>query len=144
MERGTGRTARRQLTPGVTTAGKTGTSDGLRDSWFAGFNADHLVVTWVGNDQNRPIGLTGGTGALQIWARVVGGLEIGSYNAPPPAGAETVWVDYNTGLTTDPHCPAAISIAMTAPEVPPKAVSCGSTDTKIGSRIRRWFRNRLD
>src|SRR5690606_10944516 len=60
MERGTGRTARRLLPAGLATAGKTGSSDGLRDSWFAGFSAEHLVVAWVGNDGNAGIGLTGG------------------------------------------------------------------------------------
>ena len=143
MERGTGRTARAQLPRGLKTAGKTGTSDGLRDSWFAGFTNDHLVVTWVGNDANEAVGLTGGTGASQIWARVVADLAARSYDPPPPAGAETAWIDYNTGLSTDPECPAAVLAAMTAPDVPPMAVSCGSTRTKIGSRIRFWLRNRL-
>jgi penicillin-binding protein 1B len=143
MDRGTGKTARAQLPRGLKTAGKTGTSDGFRDSWFAGFSNDQLVVTWVGNDANEPIGLTGGTGASQIWARVVAGLETSSYDPPPPAGAETVWIDYYTGLRTDDLCPSAISIAMTAAEIPPKATACGSTQTRIGSRIRSWFRNRL-
>ena len=144
MERGTGRPARAQLPRGLTTAGKTGTSDGLRDSWFAGFSADHLVVTWVGNDANEAVGLTGGTGAAQIWARIVAGLEANSYNPPPPAGAETVWIDYRTGLATDERCPDAVKIAMTAPDVPPKAVACGSNKTRIGSRVRQWLRNRLN
>jgi penicillin-binding protein 1B len=144
MERGTGKTARGQLPAGLATAGKTGTSDALRDSWFAGFSNDHLVVTWVGNDANEAVGLTGGTGASQIWARIVAGLEATSYAPPPPAGAETVWIDYHTGLATDADCPDAVLIAMTAPDVPPTAVACGSTQTRIGSRIRQWFRNKLD
>jgi penicillin-binding protein 1B len=144
MERGTGRAARAALPASLTTAGKTGTSDGLRDSWFAGFSADHLVVTWVGNDANEVVGLTGGTGAAQIWARIVAGLEAGSYNPPPPAGAETVWIDYQTGLATDERCPDAVEIAMTAPDLPPKAVACGSNRTRVGSRVRQWLRNRLN
>ena len=55
----------------MTIAGKTGTSDDLRDSWFAGFTNDHLVVTWLGADDNRPIGLTGSTGAARIAARAI-------------------------------------------------------------------------
>ena len=35
------------------TAGKTGTSSDLRDSWFAGFSGSHLVVVWVGHDGNE-------------------------------------------------------------------------------------------
>src|SRR4030095_4299077 len=48
MERGTGKTVRRLLPADLTVAGKTGTSDDLRDSWFAGFTNDHLIVTWLG------------------------------------------------------------------------------------------------
>ena len=143
MQRGTGAPAQRLLPAGLTTAGKTGTSDGLRDSWFAGFSGAHLAVTWIGNDGNASIGLTGGSGALQVWARIIAGVETSPYALPPPAGAANVYVDYNTGLATDPECPDAVQLAVPASALPPKAVTCGSTDTRIGSRIRQWIRNRL-
>jgi penicillin-binding protein 1B len=144
MERGTGQTAQAQLPAALRTAGKTGTSDGLRDSWFAGFSDDYLVVSWVGNDANETVRLTGGTGASQIWARIFADLEATPYDVPPPEGAEMVWIDYHTGLTTDERCPDAVLVAMTAPDVPPKAISCGSNKTRIGSRVRAWFRNALN
>lgn len=144
MERGTGRTAQRALPSGLRTAGKTGTSDELRDSWFAGFSSDHLVVTWIGNDANEVVGLTGGTGAAQIWARIVGGLDAVEYDPPPPAHTETLWIDYYTGLETDSACPDAVLIALTAYDAPPKAASCGSTNTTVGSRVRQWFRKRRE
>jgi penicillin-binding protein 1B len=144
MERGTGRTARQRLPATLVTAGKTGTSDGLRDSWFAGFSNDQLVVTWVGNDANAVTNLTGSTGAARVWARVFAELDATSYAPPPPAGVETAWIDYMTGLGTDASCPDAVKIAVTAgAELPPKAVACGSDKTRIGSRIRQWFRNKL-
>jgi len=143
MRRGTGAPAQRLLPAGLVTAGKTGTSDGFRDSWFAGFSADHLVVAWIGNDGNASTGLTGGAGALQVWARIIGAVETSSYELPPPAGVESVYIDYRTGLSTDATCPDAIALAMPASAVPPKAVTCGSTNTRIGSRIREWIRNRL-
>ena len=65
-------------------AGKTGTSNDSRDSWFAGWTGDHLAVIWVGNDQNQPTGLYGATGAMRVWSassrpaeRAVGGVEQG-------------------------------------------------------------------
>lgn len=143
MERGTGAPARRLLPAGLTTAGKTGTSDDLRDSWFAGFSNDLLAVTWVGNDDNASIGLTGGMGAAQVWARVLRSVDTAPYVLPPPEGAEVLWIDYNTGLATDERCPDAVHLAMTAREVPPKAVSCGSTRTRVGGRLLQWFKNRL-
>ena len=48
-------------------AGKTGTSDTQRDSWFAGFSGNQLGVVWVGRDDNKPTGLYGSTGALKVW-----------------------------------------------------------------------------
>src|SRR5690606_25290961 len=87
MRRGTGAPAQRLLPAGLVTAGKTGTSDDLRDSWFAGFSGDHLIVAWIGNDGNAGIGLTGGSGALQIWSRVMSSVETRSYAPPPPDGA---------------------------------------------------------
>ncbi|MBM7093197.1 hypothetical protein JTP67_32790, partial [Streptomyces sp. S12] len=49
-------------------AGKTGTSNDGRDSWFAGWTGDHLAVIWVGNDQNQTTGLYGATGAMRVWS----------------------------------------------------------------------------
>ena len=51
-------------------AGKTGTSNDSRDSWFAGWTGDHLAVIWVGNDQNQPTGLYGATGAMRVWSGI--------------------------------------------------------------------------
>ena len=63
---GTGRGARAAgfLHPA---AGKTGTTDNLRDAWFAGFTRDLLTVVWVGRDDDRPLGFTGAQAALPIW-----------------------------------------------------------------------------
>jgi penicillin-binding protein 1B len=66
VEEGTARAAR---TAGFTdaAAGKTGTTDALRDAWFAGFSGDLLAVVWVGRDDARPLGLTGAEAALPLW-----------------------------------------------------------------------------
>ena len=52
-------------------AGKTGTTNDYRDSWFAGFSGNYLTVVWVGRDDNKPIGLTGGSGAAKVWAKAM-------------------------------------------------------------------------
>lgn len=54
-----------------TLAGKTGTTNDTRDSWFAGFTQRELTVVWLGKDDNSPINLTGSSGALRVWADIM-------------------------------------------------------------------------
>lgn len=70
MDRGTGRVIRR-MGIDFPCAGKTGTTSDYRDSWFAGYTTDLVVVVWVGYDDNHPTGLTGAEGAGRIWGRFV-------------------------------------------------------------------------
>ena len=51
-------------------AGKTGTTNDLRDAWFVGFTPELVTVVWVGLDDNQPLGLSGSTAALPIWTSV--------------------------------------------------------------------------
>ena len=48
-------------------AGKTGTTNALRDAWFAGFSGSLLTVVWVGCDDDQPLGLSGAQAAVPIW-----------------------------------------------------------------------------
>ena len=107
MQRGTGAPARRTLPPGLTVAGKTGTSNDYRDSWFAGFSGSHLVVVWMGHDDNGPTGLTGTTGALAIWSRVMSTIETTSFDPVMPEALDYRWMDYYSGLETSPSCNGA-------------------------------------
>ncbi len=65
-QKGTAKTLSWAL-PNTQVAGKTGTTNDLRDSWFAGFGGKHLGVVWIGDDNNQPTNLTGATGALLVW-----------------------------------------------------------------------------
>ena len=104
FERGTARSAKRSLPPSLVVAGKTGTSNDYRDSWFAGFSGGHLIVVWMGHDDNSPTGLTGTTGALQAWTRIMASTDTSSFEPLWPDDVEDRWVDYNTGLETTPNC----------------------------------------
>ena len=68
VERGTGVSAR-WLDANL--AGKTGTTDNLRDSWFAGFSSDYVTVVWVGRDDNKPSRLSGSSGAMRVWENLM-------------------------------------------------------------------------
>jgi penicillin-binding protein 1B len=148
MERGTGRTVRGRLPAELTVAGKTGTSDDLRDSWFAGFTNDHLIVAWLGADDNRPIGLTGSSGAARIWAGMIGALEADSYEAARPESLEYAWVDYLTGEPSAARCPEAVRLPL--PETTRLGGGwgrvfgsgcAGSGAGTFGARVRRWLRD---
>ena len=101
MQAGTGRGLRAYLGGAQGIAGKTGTTNDLRDSWFAGFSADHVAVAWVGRDDNAPIGLTGSQGALPVWADLMAGLGTRSLRLTAPAGIEYHWVDGAGRLAVD-------------------------------------------
>ncbi len=68
-------------------AGKTGTTNDLRDAWFVGFTPELLTVVWVGLDDNQPLGLSGAQAALPIWTsfmkNAVAGRGSSSFEAPP-------------------------------------------------------------
>lgn len=68
IENGTGAVSRK-LGFTYPAAGKTGTTSGNHDAWFAGFTPYHVAVVWVGYDDNTSHGLTGATGAAPIWAK---------------------------------------------------------------------------
>lgn len=88
-------------------AGKTGTSDSQRDSWFAGFTGQHLAVVWVGRDDNKPTGLWGATGALRVWKALFEKLPTRPLPASPGNGIDFAWIDPGTGQGTQPECSGA-------------------------------------
>ncbi len=63
-------------------AGKTGTTDDYRDSWFAGYSGYYLTVVWIGRDDNESTGLTGASGAARVWSKVMSGLPLERLHAP--------------------------------------------------------------
>ncbi len=93
LTEGTARAGLSILPSGTRLAGKTGTTDDLRDSWFAGFGSDYVGVVWVGRDDYKPSGLTGGSGALPIWARLMRDLDAKSLDDTPPTEVELAAID---------------------------------------------------
>ena len=92
-------------------AGKTGTSNDSRDSWFAGWTGDHLAVVWVGNDQNQPTGLYGATGAMKVWSGIFSRLPSAPLQVADK-GLDWQWVVQSN--STDAACPGARRIAFVA------------------------------
>ncbi len=87
-------------------AGKTGTTDDLRDAWFAGYTPDLLVVVWVGYDDNRALGLSGAQAALPIWVDfMMGSGRMTGRAFSEPEGLVREKVDPTTGQLATWHCP---------------------------------------
>ncbi len=101
-------------------AGKSGTTNDLRDAWFVGFTPEILTVVWVGLDDNQPVGLSGTQAALPIWTafmkRAVGNHQGGVFE--PPDGIVYVDIDRDTGKLAAPGCPRIFREAFIAGEEP--------------------------
>ena len=97
-------------------AGKTGTTNDLRDAWFVGFTPELLTVVWVGFDDNQPVGLSGAQAALPIWTefmiRALAGRAGDTFEVPD--GISFVDVDADTGLLAVPACPKVFHEAFIA------------------------------
>jgi penicillin-binding protein 1B len=91
-------------------AGKTGTTNDLRDAWFVGFTPELLTVVWVGFDDNQPVGLSGAQAALPIWTtfmmRALAGRPDVSFEAPE--GISFVDIDPLNGKLATPRCPKVV------------------------------------
>ena len=88
-------------------AGKTGTSDHQRDSWFSGFTGDRLAVAWMGRDDNKPTHLWGATGALKVWMKLFEKMPSTPLTTSFGDGIQYAWIDPSTGQGTLPQCDGA-------------------------------------
>jgi penicillin-binding protein 1B len=98
ISEGTGSPVKDQFPAGGHVAGKTGTTNDQRDSWFAGYDQSTLVVVWLGHDDNAPLPVTGGSGALPIWANIIAPDVKGSTRVPE--NVQSLPIDNNTDSTT--------------------------------------------
>jgi penicillin-binding protein 1A len=110
IKRGTGR---RALALGRNDiAGKTGTSNDARDTWFNGFTPNLVCNVWVGFDQERSLGATaeGGNTALPIWVHFMREALRGvpEQRRPMPEGLVTLRISPDTGMLASGENPDAI------------------------------------
>jgi penicillin-binding protein 1B len=135
MREGTGRGAYRYLPADFEVAGKTGTTNDGRDSWFAGFSGDLLAVTWIGRDDNAATGLTGSSGALRLWAHFMAASSERPLAYRMPDGMDLHWIDNSNGYRTGEGCPHARLLPFVDGSLPARSTDC----RRQGGGVVDWF-----
>ncbi len=119
---GTARSIAARLAAFLPLAGKTGTTNDLKDSWFAGFGDDVLGVIWVGRDDNQSSRLTGSSGALQVWIDIMQSLKPRPLSFITPEGVE--WAKTLQGKRVSDDCPGAVAYPFVQAYLPEYSGTC--------------------
>ena len=138
---GTARSIYRTLPSDLNVAGKTGTTNDQRDSWFAGFAGDRLAVVWLGQDDNKPMPLTGSSGALRVWTEFMRQARPQPFMAERPETIRYHWVEDSTGYLSGEGCEDARQLPFIEGTEPQQSSGCGGA--VVGNPIdwfKRWFR----
>lgn len=160
VQDGTAQGLNNWVAPEIQVAGKTGTTDELRDSWFAGYTGDHVAVVWVGRDDNTSTGLTGSNGALTVWGEMMKNLHPEPLQPLMPDEVELVAVDPPVGVSSEEACQRSLLLPFIKGSAPAGAVPCdpsarlqpaaqdassgGDAAAQDPSTQRSWFRRLFD
>ena len=104
VKNGTGKSLLNTFSSDLKLAGKTGTTDDFRDSWYVGMAGNLLAVVWLGRDDNQPTGLTGASGALKVWASMMNQLDLRPFQLNISSQLEFAQIDLDTGLIASQNC----------------------------------------
>lgn len=143
MREGTGRSVYNVLPSSLNLAGKTGTSNDSRDSWFAGFSQDVLAVVWIGRDDNGKTPFTGATGALQVWTSFMKKADPLPLDTPVPDNVVQAWIDPHTGQGSDANCPGAVQMPYIRGSEPAAGAACGGNQAPADS-VMDWVKGWLN
>jgi membrane carboxypeptidase/penicillin-binding protein len=143
LNEGTGASARANGF-GLDAAGKSGTTNDLRDAWFIGLTPELLTAVWVGFDDNQPIGLTGSQAALPIWTafmkRALAGRPDRAFEVPE--GIVFADIDKDTGQLATATCPRVFREAFLAGSEPLEPCSVHSSGgLNVFRQLGNFFRN---
>jgi penicillin-binding protein 1B len=119
---GTARSIAARMPGSLPLAGKTGTTNELRDSWFAGFGDDVLGVIWLGRDDNQSSRLTGASGALQLWIDIMQGLKPRPLSFITPEGIE--WANILHDQRVQDDCLDAVAYPFVQAYLPDISGTC--------------------
>jgi penicillin-binding protein 1A len=108
-------TARRAILNGITSGGKTGTTNAYRDAWFIGFTGNFVAAVWYGNDDYQPLRrMTGGSLPAMTWHKVMSVAHQGVAILPMPGVKRDAPKRDTPNVATAPQAPS-INRATTLP-----------------------------
>ena len=146
---GTARSIYWRLPKDINVAGKTGTSDDQRDSWFAGFTGNRLAVVWLGRDDNAGLPFTGSGGALRAWTAYMATENLDSFTAVAPEGIEYLWIDQQSGELSTEMCQDAQQLPFLLGTGPTLSIDCvqqqgadknSPTTAPFSGWMKNWLR----
>ena len=135
-------------------AGKTGTTNDRRDSWFGGYSPERVSLVWVGYDDNSSTRLSGTRAALPIWANFMWKVRpAGGYSMfGQPAGVSSAVIDPSSGQLATDECNEVLTEVFIDGTVPTQicrlhgggaieaAWPPANTREKKGKGPLRWFK----
>lgn len=110
--------------PGVALAGKTGTSNDSRDSWFAGFDERNVAAIWVGRDDNGKTNLLGSSGAMAVYQSFLNERPPIGLRSIPVTGVVQGYFDRDIGVAKQADCSNVIALPALEGSYHP-AANCG-------------------
>lgn len=121
-------------------SGKTGTTNELKDAWFAGYSPEMVAITWVGFDTPATLGRTefGGTAAVPIWSNFIRTALAGrpAVYRPTPSGIVSRTIDPTTGQLVPEGTPDAISELFLQEQLPAQEAAVPSGESTEGSEAQ--------
>ncbi|MDO8988534.1 MAG: penicillin-binding protein 1B [Sideroxyarcus sp.] len=124
VREGTAQSLANWLPAELNVAGKTGTTDDLRDRWCAGYTGDRVAVVWVGRDDNKPSGLTGASGAMTVWGEMMKNIDPEPLQPDVPEDIELFNVDPVSGLRYNEDCRTGVLMPFIKGSEPTEISAC--------------------
>ncbi len=124
--------------PNIDLAGKTGTTDDYKDSWFVGYTERLVGVVWMGYDKNKATNLTGSSGALRLWADIFKKIPIKTLQKAKTDAIEWVSTDPSGLFLMDNTCEDSQLLPFKKGEQPTEAKYC---DDSVLKRATHWLRS---
>ncbi|MDH5546026.1 MAG: penicillin-binding protein 1B [Gammaproteobacteria bacterium] len=137
VKTGTASALNKIVSSDLNVAGKTGTTNDKRDSWFAGYGNEFVGVVWLGRDDFQSTPFSGSTGAMRLWGGIMSQLEKTPLQLEAPLNIEFVTFDPEDGKRLKSSCYYGVDIPVVKGSVNLEESAC--LKGNIIDRTRSWI-----